>query len=484
MIEESASLFERQAAQPPPRDPEIEAALLAALLHDNGQYDRVSQRLRPEHFFEALHARIYEALSAEIEAGRRVDGRSLAAALAASDPQAAEYIRDLPFSMVNPDAWNYARLVLRLHQRRQLIEIAAEMSLDAREADVDGEPLAIAEHAADRLFVLQDEQAATGGGARPMAETITDTLQWLDDVHEGRIEPGLPTGLTDLDRILGGLGPSRLSVLAGRPSMGKSALALRLARHVARQVDREGARRVVGFFSFEMSAQELHLRLMSEITGIPYRDMSQRGQLDTYQRQAIAEAGLALRDLNLEIDESSGLTPPQIAARCRAIKRRRGRLDLIVIDHLGHVRPTDPRATNSQVERLGQMTKALKAMAKHFACPVLLLCQLNRGVEQRDDKRPVLSDLRESGQIEEDADSVMMLYRSEYYLERSMPQQRDGESQAKFDERFIAWQAQYDESQNKAEVFVPKNRQGAVGSVSLYCNIATNTFDNLAGDRQ
>lgn len=472
-------LYQERAERPPLADVEIEAALLAAVLYDNSQYDRIS--LNPDHFHDALHARIFAALSDEIQAGRRADGRSLAASLATTDPEAADYIRSLPDMMVSDDASPYARIVRRLHQRRVLVDIADDVVDRAIAADIDADPDEIASSAADRIFALQEDRTAGQGGPLAIAEGMNDTLQWLDDLHAGRVDPGLRTGLSDLDDLLGGLGAGKLAILAARPSMGKTALALRVARHTAQGQDNDGGRRVVAFFSFEMSNKELHLRLISERTGIPYFDMARPNAISPQARQEVVQAGLELRDLRLEIDDTSSLATPQIIARCRAIKRRRGRLDLIVIDHLGYIRALDQRAP--QVERLGDITRALKGAAKQFGCAVLLLCQLNRGVEQRDDKRPLLSDLRESGQIEENADTVLMLYRPEYYLERSQPQRREGEDATKFDERFISWSMQYDEARNKAEVYVPKNRQGAVGSVSLYCNIATNTFDNLAGDR-
>lgn len=472
-------LYQERAERPPLADVEIEAALLAAVLYDNSQYDRIS--LNPDHFHDALHARIFAALSDEIEAGRGADGRSLAASLATTDPVAADYIRSLPDMMVSDDASTYARVVRRLYQRRVLVDIADEIIDHTIAADVDADPEEIAATAADRIFALQEERSSVQGGPLSIADGMNDTLQWLDDLHSGRVDPGLRTGLSDLDDLLGGLGAGKLAILAARPSMGKTALALRVARHTAQGQDNNGERRVVAFFSFEMSNRELHLRLISERTGIPYFDIARPNAISTQARQEVVQAGLELRDLRLEIDDTSSLTTPQIIARCRAIKRRRGRLDLIVIDHLGYIRALDQRAP--QVERLGDITRALKGAAKQFGCAVLLLCQLNRGVEQREDKRPLLSDLRESGQIEENADTVMMLYRPEYYLERSQPQRREGEDATQFDERFISWSMQYDEARNKAEVYVPKNRQGAVGSVSLYCNIATNTFDNLAGDR-
>jgi replicative DNA helicase len=299
--------------------------------------------------------------------------------------------------------------------------------------------------------------------------------------REGHVT-GVTTGLVDLDKKLGGLQPSDLVILAGRPSMGKTALATNIAFNAAlahKLAPENGGR--VAFFSLEMSAEQLATRILAEQTGIS-SDRIRRGEIsrdDDFSRLVIAAQDL--QTLPMHIDDTPGLSVPAMRTRARRLKRRQG-LGLIVVDYLQLMRSPAGLRSENRVQEVSEITRGLKAIAKELEVPVLALSQLSRAVEQRDDKRPQLADLRESGSIEQDADVVMFIFREQYYHERGEPKQRDDESSEKFAERHSRWLERGERVHNVAEVNIAKQRHGPIGTVELYFDGMVTKFGNLSRD--
>jgi replicative DNA helicase len=297
--------------------------------------------------------------------------------------------------------------------------------------------------------------------------------------RDGKLS-GVATGLGDLDRMMGGLQKSDLIVLAGRPGMGKTALATNIAFNVANawegNVRTDGHTEtvnggVVGFFSLEMSAEQLATRIIAEQTGIPSNQI-RRGGISEADFEKIKDYSIRLQNLKLYVDETGGLSIAQLAARARRLKRQRG-LDVIVVDYLQLLTGSSKRGQENRVQEITEITTRLKALAKELQVPVIALSQLSRQVESREDKRPQLSDLRESGSIEQDADVVMFVYREEYYHQMRKPSESDRE-------KFAAWIADGDKYVGKAEVIIGKQRHGPTGTVELAFEGATTKFSSLA----
>jgi replicative DNA helicase len=287
---------------------------------------------------------------------------------------------------------------------------------------------------------------------------------------------GVATGFRDLDSKMGGLQPSDLIIVAGRPSMGKTALATNIAFHVARALargdhgDGRPAEGVVGFFSLEMSSEQLATRIIAEQAGISSEKI-RRGRIDANEFDRIVEAAQELQTLPLFIDQTGGITVAQLAARARRLKRQHG-LALLVVDYLQLLAGSSRRASEGRVQEVTEITTGLKALAKELAVPVIALSQLSRQVEQREDKRPQLSDLRESGSIEQDADVVMFVFREEYYVERRQPREGSPEH--------LAWQDEMEQVQGLADVIIGKQRHGPTGTVRLQFRADITRFADLA----
>jgi replicative DNA helicase len=314
---------------------------------------------------------------------------------------------------------------------------------------------------------------------------LTSTVKMVEAAyHKDSQITGVPSGLTDLDDKLGGLQPSDLLILAARPSMGKSALAVTIAANAAATKavgsDREGLASdhyAVGVFSLEMSAEQLAMRLLSSKSKLSSDDL-RRGKLRDEDFKKMVQANQELASLPLYIDDTPALSIAALRTRARRLKRRFG-LSLLVVDYLQLVRPVGSTNQTNRVQEIAEITQSLKAIAKELNIPVLALSQLSRAVEQREDKRPMLSDLRESGAIEQDADVVMFIYRDEYYQERSEPRQREGETDERFQERYEGWRRRYEESLHKADVIIAKQRNGPIGSIQLMFDAAHGAFHNI-----
>ncbi len=471
----------------PPHNYEAEMALLGAILANNLTFDKVNEFLRPDHFADALHGRIYEAAGKLIERGQIANALTLKS-LFDQDPAllehgGAQYLARLAASVVTIiNAEDYGRAIHDLHLRRQLIDLGEVMVNTAHDHDLDLPATGQIETAEEKLFRLA-ETGDTENGLRPLTEALTGAINMAEAAvkREGHVT-GVTTGLVDLDKKLGGLQPSDLVILAGRPSMGKTALATNIAFNAAlahKLAPENGGR--VAFFSLEMSAEQLATRILAEQTGIS-SDRIRRGEIsrdDDFSRLVIAAQDL--QTLPMHIDDTPGLSVPAMRTRARRLKRRQG-LGLIVVDYLQLMRSPAGLRSENRVQEVSEITRGLKAIAKELEVPVLALSQLSRAVEQRDDKRPQLADLRESGSIEQDADVVMFIFREQYYHERGEPKQRDDESSEKFAERHSRWLERGERVHNVAEVNIAKQRHGPIGTVELYFDGMVTKFGNLSRD--
>jgi len=462
---------------------DAEQAILGAILFDNEIYYRVSSYLKAEHFHDPVHALIYDTCATLITAGRLASPVTLASHLASAEGLeeigGRRYLADLAANVpALASAHEYARVVFDLSVCRGLMKLGSEMSVRARVSGVDDDPQKQVEEAEQELYRLA-ETGKYGGGFK----TFTTALREAVDIAEAAFKrdgglSGVTSGLRDLDRRLGGLHPSDLLILAGRPSMGKTALATNIAVNAARayrperQPDgtmkaAEGA--VVGLFSLEMSADQLATRILSEFSGVP-SDKIRRGDISQHDFNAIYDAQKLLESLPLYIDDTGGISIAQLAARARRLKRQHG-LGMIVVDYLQLV--TGSKKTgDGRVQEISEITMGLKSLAKELAVPVLALSQLSRQVEQREDKRPQLADLRESGSIEQDADVVMFVFREEYYVRRGEPREGTPEH--------AEWMSLAREVHGVAEVIVGKQRHGPIGTVKLAFDENLTKFGDLA----
>ena len=489
----------RQPGELPPRVPphnyEAEMALLGAILANNLVFDKVNEFLRPEHFADALHGRIYESAGKLIERGQIANVLTLKN-LFDQDPAlvehgGAQYLARLAASVVTIiNAQDYGHAIHDLFLRRQLIDLGEEMVNSAHTHDLDLPAVQQIETAEQQLYNLA-ESGDIEGGLKPLTEALTGAVKMAEAavLREGHVT-GITTGLRDLDKKLGGLQPSDLVILAARPSMGKTSLATNIAFNAAQAYeetrDSVGSLKVVNgakvaFFSLEMSAEQLATRILAEQTEIS-SDRIRRGEIsrdDDFSR--LVAAAQELQRLNLFIDDTPGLTVPALRTRARRLKRRQG-LGLIVVDYIQLMRTPAGLRIENRVQEVSEITRGLKAVAKELDVPVLALSQLSRAVEQREDKRPQLADLRESGSIEQDADVVMFIFREQYYHERAEPKQREDESNEKFAERHARWVERGERIHNVAEINIAKQRHGPIGTVELFFDGMVTKFGNLLRD--
>lgn len=460
----------------PPENIEAEQQLLGALLIRNDQYERVADIVRPEDFADAIHGRIFGTMAKLIERGQSATPVTLKPLFEADEMMreigGAEYIGRLAGSVLTViNAEDYARTILDMARRRRLIELAQDLIAEAATPDIERTSETIIEAAERRLC----EIAETAGERGPVTiETpLDEALAEAEEAYknQGKII-GVPTGLADLERRLGGLRAGELIILAGRPGMGKTTCAKTVALEAAR------AGHTVVIFSLEMPRKAIGQWLLADMTGIS-ADRQRRGDLmpNDFDRLLSARQGLA--ELPLIIDDTPGLTIPAIRARARRIKRRRG-LGLLVVDHLGLVSASRRAQDNGETAATTETSNALKRLSKELDVPVVALCQLNRAVESRDTKRPGLSDLRQSGAIEQDADIVLMVYRPEYYLQREQPERRPAEADDKFATRMADWEARLKEAKGICELIVAKNRSGPQGIVKVHFNPDRSRVENLS----
>ncbi|MDX2101038.1 MAG: replicative DNA helicase [Alphaproteobacteria bacterium] len=472
----------------PPHSDEAEMALLGALLHNNATYEKVSEFLKPMHFANRLHGRLYDAIGRLIERGQIADPITLKHAFS-QDPDldggvGTSYLMQLAASVTSViNAPDYARAIFDLYLRRQLIDLGETVVNDAFVDDLERDAKRQIEEAEARLFSLA-ETGETEGGFKAFKIALKGSLQTAEAAYrrDGGLS-GAATGLDSLDHLLGGLHQSDLIILAGRPSMGKTALATNIAFNIAASDadPHTGRRPVVGFFSLEMSAEQLATRILAEQTEIPSERL-RRGELSNDDFDRMVEASQRLERLGLFIDDTPALTVQAVRTRARRLKRQQDGLTLVVVDYLQLLRGSSRAQNENRVQEISEITRGLKAIAKELEVPVVALSQLSRAVEQREDKRPQLADLRESGSIEQDADIVMFVFREEYYLARAEPMQRPEEDIQKYQERHNAWKQRCEAAYALAEVIVAKQRHGPIGRVTLRFDGDTTRFSNYVSD--
>jgi replicative DNA helicase len=468
----------------PPHNIEAEQALLGAILVNNEAFYRVSDFLEPKHFLEGIHQRIFELAASLIRAGKLATPVTLKTFLP-SDLDIAgltvnQYLARLAAEATTIiNAEDYGRTVYDLSIRRDLITIGEDMVNLAYEAPVDATPQSHIEDAERKLFELAETGRYESGFQR-FAQALTTAVDMAAHAYQrdGGLS-GMATGLTDLDSKMGGLQKSDLIILAGRPGMGKTALATNIAYNIAKafapgDFRPDGTREtvnggVVGFFSLEMSAEQLATRIIAEQTGIPSNKI-RRGVINEADFENIKEISIELQSLPFYVDETGGLSIGQLAARARRLKRQRG-LDLLVIDYIQLLQGSTRRSSENRVQEITEITTRLKALAKELMVPIVALSQLSRQVENREDKRPQLSDLRESGSIEQDADVVLFVYREEYYLTNKEPRPGTADHDK--------WLSEMDAVHGKAEVIIGKQRHGPTGTVSLQFDAEVTRFASL-----
>jgi len=465
-----------------PHNIEAEQQLLGAILTNNDIYDRVSSLIGPQHFHEPVHARIFEIAATRISRNALASPVTLKAFM--EDDEGLKelggpaYLARLAGASISSfAARDYAQMIYDLAIRRELIALGRDISDKAARVDLASEPKEQIVEAEQALYQLSEE-GKTESGFQSFLRAVTDAVNVANAAYQrdGGLA-GLATGLADLDKKLGGLHRSDLLILAGRPSMGKTSLATNIAFHIAKRYKKgqlpdgnEGAidGGVVGFFSLEMSAEQLAARVLSEASEVP-SDQIRRGDMTEGEFRRFVDAAKQLEACPLYIDDTPALPISQLAARARRLKRTHG-LDVLVVDYLQLVRPAS--AKDNRVNEVSEITQGLKAIAKELDIPVVALSQLSRQVENREDKRPQLADLRESGSIEQDADVVMFVFREEYYKEREKPGDHDLEGMAK-------WQDEMEKLHGRAEVIIGKQRHGPIGNIELSFEGRFTRFGNL-----
>jgi replicative DNA helicase len=478
----------------PPHNFEAEQALLGSLLVNNTAYHRISEFLKGEHFADPLHGKIYDTIEKLIERSQVASAITLKTYFE-NDEDMREaggtvYLARLTAASVHViDAQGYGRIVHDLYLRRQLIELGERVVNDAIKPVPDESAIQQIEVAEKNLYDL----ASIGqidGGFKPFRAALTEaTLAAEAAYHRAGQLTGVSTGLFQLDQLLGGLHRSDLIILAGRPSMGKSSLATNIGFNAAKAYREEhgedgkpkvadGA--VVGFFSLEMSSEQLATRMISEQAEIPSEKI-RKGELISSDFDRVLSVSQELEHLNFFIDDTPALSIAALRTRARRLKRTHG-LGLLIIDYLQLLAPSGKSRQENRVQEVSEITRGLKTLAKELDVPVLALSQLSRAVEQREDKRPQLADLRESGSIEQDADVVMFIYRDEYYLVREEPKRRDTETNDHFNQRYEDWRQRCEQNYGKAEVIVSKQRHGPTGIVRLAFEGQFTKFGNLAAD--
>ncbi len=475
---------------------EAEIALIGCILWDNRNYEKVSDFLNENHFVDETNKIIFSTIKNLLEKNVLVSPITLKNYLPDdnSNFNKLNYLNQLKDSAPSTqNTYNYAKIIYDLYIKRNLVGVAHNIiQTTSSENNILAEDLI--ENAENDLYNLSQS-----GNTDRSFINFSNALQGAVDIiseaykREGKIA-GVPTGFKDLDKKLGGLHKSDLIIIAGRPSMGKTALGTNIAFNCAFKYQEEkdefenkkiidGGK--VAFFSLEMSSEQLATRILAEQTKIS-GDKMRKAELNKDDFNKIAKSSAELENLNLIIDDNPVLTIPILRARARRLKRLHD-INLIIIDYLQLMSSSSNNRNDGRVQEISEITRGLKSIAKELNIPIIALSQLSRQVEQREDKRPQLSDLRESGTIEQDSDVVMFIYRESYYLERLEPIRKSEEDDLKYNERVSRWQQLTNDNYNKAEIIIAKQRHGPIGSIKMhfdanytkFSDLTTKDYDNI-----
>ena len=441
-----------------PNNIEAEQSVIGSILLSNEIFDEISMLINNKNFYDPMHQKIFAAIEKLIYGGMLANPITLKNHFEneKDDLNVPEYlVKITKFSTSSRQAIEYSKLIYDLFVKRELIKISENVIDTAKLNDLDSDGQKIIEDFEKSLFDLA-EKGSFSSSLIKFDEAMRQTIEMASNAYkneEGIV--GVPTGLTDLDDRLGGLHKSDLIIIAGRPSMGKTALATNIAFNAAKKLQDNGKKSSIAFFSLEMSSEQLSTRILAEQSRIKSNDI-RRGKISEEQFDKFIETSKNVSELPLYIDETPAISIAALSNRARRIKRLYG-LDMVVIDYIQLMRAANFK--DGRVQEISEITQGLKALAKELSVPVVALSQLSRAVESRDDKKPQLSDLRESGSIEQDADVVMFVYREAYYLERKEPRPATVEH--------AEWQAKMNEVSNLAEIIIGKQRHGPTGNIML-----------------
>ncbi|MAZ85694.1 MAG: replicative DNA helicase [Rhizobiales bacterium] len=475
-----------------PANIEAEQALLGAILVNNDAFYRVSDFLKPGHFMESVHRKIFEVAGDIIRMGKTANPVTIKTFLPADgkigDLTMSQYLARLAaeaVTIINTE--DYGRAIYDLALRRSLIGIGEDMVNIAFDAPLDMPPQTQIEDAERRLFELA-ETGRYDGGFQSFNDAVSLAVDMAGAAYQrdGSLS-GISTGIHSLDARMGGLQPSDLIILAGRPGMGKTSLVTNIAFNVAAayepEVQADGSMKaknggVVGFYSLEMSSEQLATRIISEQTEISSSKI-RRGEISEADFEKLVACSQMMQKIPLFIDQTGGISIAQLSARARRLKRQRG-LDLLIIDYV-QLMTGSKKSSDNRVQEITEITTGLKALGKELGVPIIALSQLSRQVESREDKRPQLSDLRESGSIEQDADVVLFVYRDEYYVKNAEPRRTSEEIAADIKTpEYLAWEEKMSKARGTADVIIAKQRHGPTGTVPLAFAAEFTRFSDLA----
>ena len=458
-----------------PKNIEAEQTILGSILANNELYDEITDQIDGGYFFDPVHQKIYKIISNLISKGLLANPITIKNFFNSNEELVEiggiDYLLKLTkVSTTKNQIKYYSQLLSDLYIRRQLINISEETLEESKNKELEITGTNILENTERKLF-----EVAEKGNFQKSFITFKDALKETIDMATAAYKNdqgivGVPSGLTDLDDRLGGLHKQDLIIVAGRPSMGKTALATNIAFYAAQNIQAKNKHSSVAFFSLEMSSEQLSTRILSEQSRIKSNDI-RRGKINQEDFEKFIEASKNLENLPLHIDDTPAISIAAVSNRARRLKRKQG-LDLIVIDYIQLMKSSGYKNEGRVIE-IAQITQGLKALAKELDVPVLALSQLSRQVEQRDDKKPQLSDLRESGSIEQDADVVMFVFREQYYLEKQEPKLGTAEH--------VEWQEKMNQVHNQAEIIIGKQRHGPTGLIKLEFESAFTKFKDATG---
>ena len=441
-----------------PNNIEAEQSVIGSILISNEIFDEINMIVNSKNFYDPMHQKIFGAIEKLIYSGMLANPITLKNYFEKEKDEinVPDYlIKITKFSTSSRQTIEYSKLIYDLFVKRELIKISENIIDTAKLNDLDHDGQSIIENFEKSLFDLA-EKGSFSSSLIKFDEAMKMTIEMASNAYkndEGIV--GVPTGLSELDDRLGGMHKSDLLIIAGRPSMGKTALATNIAFNAAKKIQEDGRKSTIAFFSLEMSSEQLSTRILAEQSRIKSNDI-RRGRISEEQFDKFIETSKDISELPLYIDETPAISIAALSNRARRIKRLYG-LDMVVVDYIQLMRAANFK--EGRVQEISEITQGLKALAKELSVPVLALSQLSRAVEQRDDKKPQLSDLRESGSIEQDADVVMFVFREAYYIERKEPQPNTVEH--------AEWQSKMNDVANRAEIIIGKQRHWPTGNVFL-----------------